>query len=114
MIPDQDFGIGQRVECATAPDVVGRQPQRQTLCVMAREPYSSNPHIGIERCIGDRCDRIVGQPRTFDRKAWQGSEEHTSELQSLMRISYAVFCLKKKTLQIHANNRQQQLKTSML
>src|SRR3546814_3667843 len=28
------------------------------------------------------------------------SEEHTSELQSLMRISYAVFCLKKKTIQI--------------
>src|SRR3546814_3970735 len=27
---------------------------------------------------------------------WQRSEEHTSELQSLMRISYAVFCLKKK------------------
>src|SRR3546814_8838881 len=29
------------------------------------------------------------------------SEEHTSELQSLMRISYAVFCLKKKTHIIH-------------
>src|SRR3546814_1302455 len=29
------------------------------------------------------------------------SEEHTSELQSLMRISYAVFCLKKKITQIH-------------
>src|SRR3546814_8660202 len=29
------------------------------------------------------------------------SEEHTSELQSLMRISYAVFCLKKKTQKIH-------------
>src|SRR3546814_3024287 len=29
----------------------------------------------------------------------QRSEEHTSELQSLMRISYAVFCLKKKTQQ---------------
>src|SRR3546814_4486876 len=28
------------------------------------------------------------------------SEEHTSELQSLMRISYAVFCLKKKTIQL--------------
>src|SRR3546814_4726613 len=27
---------------------------------------------------------------------WERSEEHTSELQSLMRISYAVFCLKKK------------------
>src|SRR3546814_4015265 len=31
------------------------------------------------------------------------SEEHTSELQSLMRISYAVFCLKKKTLHIATN-----------
>src|SRR3546814_7102236 len=31
------------------------------------------------------------------------SEEHTSELQSLMRISYAVFCLKKKNKSIHHN-----------
>src|SRR3546814_8438091 len=31
------------------------------------------------------------------------SEEHTSELQSLMRISYAVFCLKKKNRKIHNN-----------
>src|SRR3546814_8402261 len=30
-------------------------------------------------------------------RPWDRSEEHTSELQSLMRISYAVFCLKKKT-----------------
>src|SRR3546814_3036732 len=34
------------------------------------------------------------------------SEEHTSELQSLMRISYAVFCLKKKNcIRQHINNR---------
>src|SRR3546814_3986865 len=33
------------------------------------------------------------------------SEEHTSELQSLMRISYAVFCLKKKKPNIFINNR---------
>src|SRR3546814_986764 len=31
------------------------------------------------------------------KPTFQRSEEHTSELQSLMRISYAVFCLKKKT-----------------
>src|SRR3546814_9777080 len=37
------------------------------------------------------------------------SEEHTSELQSLMRISYAVFCLKKKTQTTH---KLQQLKTN--
>src|SRR3546814_5700249 len=35
------------------------------------------------------------------------SEEHTSELQSLMRISYAVFCLKKKT-KIHENKSNRQ------
>src|SRR3546814_3756992 len=33
------------------------------------------------------------------------SEEHTSELQSLMRISYAVFCLKKKTRQNYSKDR---------
>src|SRR3546814_7699071 len=32
----------------------------------------------------------------FGGELWYRSEEHTSELQSLMRISYAVFCLKKK------------------
>src|SRR3546814_3185414 len=38
------------------------------------------------------------------------SEEHTSELQSLMRISYAVFCLKKKTKTHKQNHRHQQRK----
>src|SRR3546814_8122106 len=40
---------------------------------------------------------IVRQPAAFLFR----SEEHTSELQSLMRISYAVFCLKKKKKKIH-------------
>src|SRR3546814_10402049 len=38
------------------------------------------------------------------------SEEHTSELQSLMRISYAVFCLKKKTTQVHNDKINNDLK----
>src|SRR3546814_3953365 len=37
------------------------------------------------------------RPRQRQHVAVSRSEEHTSELQSLMRISYAVFCLKKKT-----------------
>src|SRR3546814_8871295 len=37
------------------------------------------------------------------RKGAERSEEHTSELQSLMRISYAVFCLKKKINTTHAH-----------
>src|SRR3546814_1006259 len=50
-----------------------------------------------EALIADKNRRIV---------VWDGtrSEEHTSELQSLMRISYAVFCLKKKT---HLQNQTQ-------
>src|SRR3546814_4370931 len=39
---------------------------------------------------------ICGADFGGDGKAGRRSEEHTSELQSLMRISYAVFCLKKK------------------
>src|SRR3546814_180458 len=40
----------------------------------------------------------------------QRSEEHTSELQSLMRISYAVFCLKKKNNTLHTTTDHQQYK----
>src|SRR3546814_7421986 len=39
------------------------------------------------------------------------SEEHTSELQSLMRISYAVFCLKKKNTQINKLTRHRPIRT---
>src|SRR3546814_7892144 len=49
--------------------------------------------------LGHRCSR---------------SEEHTSELQSLMRISYAVFCLKKKNKQNnkHRHNKQHIIKSN--
>src|SRR3546814_3416540 len=40
------------------------------------------------------------------RKIIDRSEEHTSELQSLMRISYAVFCLKKKTNKTRNNKKK--------
>src|SRR3546814_8954850 len=44
------------------------------------------------------CIRFSGFWNQGDGACFEGrSEEHTSELQSLMRISYAVFCLKKKT-----------------
>src|SRR3546814_2634939 len=43
--------------------------------------------------------QLPGGARRFFITGVDRSEEHTSELQSLMRISYAVFCLKKKTRQ---------------
>src|SRR3546814_5721222 len=64
--------------------------------------FLSRPHPG-HQALGPRGFRAVGgelpgdsraPPRGRNRPA--RSEEHTSELQSLMRISYAVFCLKKK------------------
>src|SRR3546814_6257727 len=52
-------------------------------------------HIGLHQLADALVDRHQGPGALRVR-----SEEHTSELQSLMRISYAVFCLKKKTTQI--------------
>src|SRR3546814_6263504 len=43
-------------------------------------------------------DRQIEEIEVADDRIGARSEEHTSELQSLMRISYAVFCLKKKKI----------------
>src|SRR3546814_5826616 len=52
--------------------------------------------LRIGGCAGWRCKRCA-EPGYARQKFVVRSEEHTSELQSLMRISYAVFCLNKKT-----------------
>src|SRR3546814_5859902 len=68
------------------------------------------PVVVVVRAVGGgvgdpAVDCRLMPPGTVDaelllpRKGAFRSEEHTSELQSLMRISYAVFCLKKKTTQ---------------
>src|SRR3546814_3832789 len=66
------------------------------------EVSRTNPfiHTFSEKKLSKR-DRVRARNRTFAGMPWPSgfsvrSEEHTSELQSLMRISYAVFCLKKK------------------
>src|SRR3546814_8160492 len=65
------------------------------------------------RIAGDRLDgfpeiclQLMRGPHFAQRQVFR-SEEHTSELQSLMRISYAVFCLKKKkhTEEKHDSNK---------
>src|SRR3546814_7892866 len=52
--------------------------------------------IEVSKTVGGLSASNSGKSRSFDVAfRWTGrSEEHTSELQSLMRISYAVFCLK--------------------
>src|SRR3546814_6766307 len=69
--------MGEMVE----KDIVGNQPRHRD------HPPPGRVHQSRVAVA------IVGDARLFER-----SEEHTSELQSLMRISYAVFCLKKKKI----------------
>src|SRR3546814_2002898 len=64
---------------------------------------------GLERLITAVADRLTAAARVhriqLSSSDGQRSEAHTSELQSLMRISYAVFCLTKKTAHIyHTHN----------
>src|SRR3546814_4802616 len=56
--------------------------------------------------VADRCGAHLPLGHCCASSAKGRSEEHTSELQSLMRISYAVFCLKKKTKKIDTDTNQ--------
>src|SRR3546814_7716121 len=64
--------------------------------ISARTRPCSMRSLRSEMLIG-RGKRKLPLARPKQRPESRRSEEHTSELQSLMRISYAVFCLKKKT-----------------
>src|SRR3546814_2514254 len=102
-----------------------RSRRRADQCRLSRRPgRSRRPQGG--RCRADRrwprgersaCPEIphldAAAGRDGEARRDSRSEEHTSELQSLMRISYAVFCLKKKkkkTLHIHQSRHKIQKK----
>src|SRR3546814_5678464 len=64
------------------------------IVLLVADPESKQQESGTH----DRNRHAVGEPgRAQDDRHEARSEEHTSELQSLMRLSYAVFCLNKKT-----------------
>src|SRR3546814_1835718 len=64
---------------------------------------------------GARSAQIKSMPLADTRIHGDRSEEHTSELQSLMRISYAVFCLKKKnkTINTYINTKSNRQRTNI-
>src|SRR3546814_9646404 len=77
--------------------------------------YACQIHDASSRPDGRRhsCGPVVPQSKAQAGRhavtpTFLRSEEHTSELQSLMRISYAVFCLKKKRYQNQTNNKLKQ------
>src|SRR3546814_7776401 len=69
-----------------------------------RSPRCAGRAAYRERARGTGCPRRPLPSR--DRRGGRRSEEHTSELQSLMRISYAVFCLKKKKRNTHKSTKE--------
>src|SRR3546814_4271608 len=63
--------------------------------------FVTKPKLGLRDGLLEYSELIADKIRAAAHsKPRQRSEEHTSELQSLMRISYAVFCLKKKKKKI--------------
>src|SRR3546814_8990665 len=82
---------------------------RSLVGIDAREQHGADIEVAqdaVERRVPEAADAVFVDPDVFQLllqlvdhgggPAVLRSEEHTSELQSLMRISYAVFCLKKK------------------
>src|SRR3546814_8920509 len=97
--PQPTYRLGQRV-FVDNPARPARFEQAVLVDVFAvfAQQNRENGHAGAVEFDGSACNR---EPATrvveFELAKTRRSEEHTSELQSLMRISYAVFCLKKKT-----------------
>src|SRR3546814_2914750 len=104
-------GLGQVVPDAPA---AGEVPEQQVCLLAAEDPLRQDVQVVDRRRAPDEPELVVGgiaeyvdeqrglqalqrlalaQQRHHDR-----SEEHTSELQSLMRLSYAVLCLKQKII----------------
>src|SRR3546814_5327184 len=82
------------------------EPERYTLSVLKREGRSLRDIALSMKRSPSTISREIRRNATIDHNRprplyvpSKRSEEHTSELQSLMRISYAVFCLKKKKTQ---------------
>src|SRR3546814_1351614 len=85
------------IDGGTAPAAAAAVFSRHRLSFDARargrQRRDDPSHVQMECRAGPRHDRARADQRIDARPG--RSEEHTSELQSLMRISYAVFCLKK-------------------
>src|SRR3546814_5238247 len=85
---------GINADCAMLASMIDLNDAVTEICHMRPNNYSAPQR---RRCTEYAIPAPRPPPRISPAYQWIGrSEEHTSELQSLMRISYAVFCLKKK------------------
>src|SRR3546814_6750194 len=78
-----------------SPSHAGRAPARRRVCALDLDQRGGGGQY--VRSVNDNShSEFLCCPQNCDPSGADRSEEHTSELQSLMRISYAVFCLTKK------------------
>src|SRR3546814_1038561 len=86
-----------------------RADRRERSCVLEKMAGEQHDHRALAGVEQQRCRRqsLAPGPEHIGGADVARSEEHTSELQSLMRISYAVFCLKKQK-----NNIQERISTT--
>src|SRR3546814_10343125 len=87
----------------------GSHKSRRAIPSPRGQPFRpcSSPSCILPRACCPELDLLFVRRTADDTLHVNRSEEHTSELQSLMRISYAVFCLKKKTKKINPKPRLQ-------
>src|SRR3546814_7278983 len=98
-------GVGQGVGHLTPRLGMKGQQRLAGDDIVAEADMQAHARCRYVRSAGELCQ--TGNPAIVDVRdaaTMARSEEHTSELQSLMRISYAVFCLKKK---MNRNNKKQ-------
>src|SRR3546814_10888379 len=97
-----------RFEAIARPELIGGDE----LCVELIPDAAAGTLTIKDNGVGMSHDEVIENlgtiARSGTRKIIERSEEHTSELQALMRISYAVFCLKKKN-NTYLRNRQHTL-----
>src|SRR3546814_10352608 len=83
------IGRGLRRACTGSSDVIAHDPHQRRLRPLLSTDMAK---ISYRKAI----NQALAQEMARDQNVILRSEEHTSELQSLMRTSYAVFCLKTK------------------
>src|SRR3546814_3968205 len=89
------IGQGQRAVADARREQLDEQGRERTIDHRREDAEDAEDAYDLELVHRGRIGR-AGIARGIEPRLRRRSEEHTSELQSLMRISYAVFCLKKK------------------
>src|SRR3546814_8996246 len=98
LVPCEELAIDLEERCGDRPTTVADIDLGVRSKALGMTDRTVAPHDGDQLMMRVKAQTACAREGRLDL-AWdiERSEEHTSELQSLMRISYAVFCLKKKT-----------------